>query len=113
MMKPDPTLYCPIPMQETILELAIIIPACNEAPYIEQAVQYARQFTIIVIVVDEGSSDDTVERAERTGAIVVRGGSDLGRATLLTRGLCKAHEFHPARVITMFTEGRKATEHGT
>ncbi|NJN66932.1 MAG: hypothetical protein HC884_09535 [Chloroflexaceae bacterium] len=57
-------------------------------------------------MVDEGSNDATAEIAERNGAIVVQGEVGLGRTTLLTEGLRKAHEFHPSRVITMFTEGR-------
>jgi len=52
-------------------DLTIIILAKNEGSNIEEAVRNGRQCTDDVLVIDSGSTDGTVELAERAGARVV------------------------------------------
>ncbi|MCA9821163.1 MAG: glycosyltransferase family 2 protein [Dehalococcoidia bacterium] len=55
------------------MNAVLILPARNEAECIEEVIAEARQhFSGEIIVVDNGSSDDTAERAAAVGARVVR-----------------------------------------
>ena len=49
----------------------VIIPALNEAKYIGKAVRGARRHIKDVLVVDDGSMDDTARQAKMAGAKVV------------------------------------------
>ena len=51
--------------------IVVAIPCYNTAPFIADIVKKARQCADEVIVVDDGSSDDTAEIARASGAIVV------------------------------------------
>src|SRR2546430_4900800 len=53
-------------------KILVAIPAFNEGPTIGSVVLKARQFASEVVVVDDGSSDDTAETAAMAGAHVVR-----------------------------------------
>jgi rSAM/selenodomain-associated transferase 2/rSAM/selenodomain-associated transferase 1 len=64
--------------------LSVIIPALNEACRIEAAIGGLQNEEVEVIVVDGGSTDDTVPLAERAGARVER--SPCGRAVQQNRG---------------------------
>jgi len=50
----------------------VVIPALNEEKTIGNVVESARKFAETVIIVDDGSSDETAEIASKAGAIVVR-----------------------------------------
>ena len=52
-------------------DLVVVIPAYNEARFIGSVVLQARRFTDQVIVVDDGSTDDTAQIARSAGATVV------------------------------------------
>lgn len=57
------------------MKISVVIPAHNAAPFVEEAVASARRQTHApceVIVVDDGSSDETARVAERAGATVLR-----------------------------------------
>jgi chlorobactene glucosyltransferase len=59
----------PVMPSSSPLDITVIIPARNEAHQIERAV---RSFPgLSVLVVDDSSSDETAERAERAGARVI------------------------------------------
>lgn len=64
---------------------ACVIPARDAGPQIAETVQTVRQLTgvNVVVVCDDGSSDDTGKRAGAAGAIVVTHQKPLGRARAL------------------------------
>ncbi len=66
------------------VRITVVIPAKNEAQRIESAIASARDPAVRVIVADGDSSDDTVLRARRSGAEVVK--SAPGRARQLAAG---------------------------
>ena len=68
--------------------LSVIIPALNEEAQIEEAILNARSPDAEIIVVDGGSADRTVERAEQAGAAVIR--APRGRALQQNAGAAAA-----------------------
>jgi len=68
--------------------LAIVMPVLNEAQTVTDAVNAARAHCDACIVVDGGSTDDTVHRAQRAGAQVAL--AKRGRASQMNAGACVA-----------------------
>ncbi len=71
------------------MSLSVVIPALDEGDRIEAALASAAAPGVEVLVVDGGSRDDTVPRAERAGARVLR--SERGRAAQLQAGARASH----------------------
>ncbi len=69
------------------MKVSVIIPAFNEADIIAQTVHAAHDLPYVaeVIVVDDGSTDNTAHVAEEAGATVVRQ-PNTGKAGAMTRG---------------------------
>ena len=71
------------------MSLAAIIPAKDEAERIAATVRAVRDLGARVVVVDDGSSDDTATLARAAGATVVRHSRNRGKAAALTTGLAQ------------------------
>ena len=71
--------------------LAVVIPAHREAASIGPIVAEARRHGE-VIVVDDGSPDDTGELARAAGAAVIRNDEPMGYEGALARGFREADE---------------------
>lgn len=69
-------------------DLAVIIPARNEADRIGATVTAARQLAglAMIVVVDDGSADDTAAIAGQAGAQVVRHARHRGKAAAMETG---------------------------
>jgi glycosyltransferase involved in cell wall biosynthesis len=69
-------------------DVAVIIPAWNEAERITATVQAASKLAgaDLVVVVDDGSVDDTAVRAATAGATVVRHARNRGKAAAMETG---------------------------
>jgi glycosyltransferase involved in cell wall biosynthesis len=69
-------------------DLAVVIPARNESDRIQATVGGAVELPEVdlVVVVDDGSTDNTGAEAERAGAIVVRHGRSRGKAAAMETG---------------------------
>ena len=76
--------------------LSVVIPAYNEGPAIEQTIAEIRgvleknSLNHEIIIVDDGSSDDTGKIAEKCGAVVVRNPHNMGYGFSLKKGIEKA-----------------------
>lgn len=66
------------------MQIAVVIPALDEADRVAQAVASARAPGVEILVVDGGSRDATRERAREAGARVIA--SERGRARQLAAG---------------------------
>jgi glycosyltransferase involved in cell wall biosynthesis len=75
-----------------------IIPALDAAKSIESVVTGSLRHLRAVLVVDDGSRDDTAERAERAGATVIRHERNRGKGAALKSGLswARAHGYEMA-----------------
>ena len=75
------------------VDLSVVIPAYNEEGAIDQTVATVEKalsdlpITFDVIVVDDGSTDRTAERAETTNARVIRCAENGGYGSALKRGI--------------------------
>lgn len=69
------------------MDTTVLIPAYNEEAQIEAVVAAARDAGLPVLVVDDGSTDRTAERAERAGARVLRLPENRGKSQALVYGL--------------------------
>ena len=67
-----------------------IIPCLNEEPNIAAVVEGVRRHIGNVIVVDDGSKDNTAFIAEKAGACVVRHDVSLGKGAAIRAGLQRA-----------------------
>ena len=76
------------------LSVLVLIPAFNEESTIGQTVQAVISLPAVdkVLVIDDGSRDDTAGRARQAGAEVVCQPANLGKGEALNRGLREFHE---------------------
>src|SRR2546421_5267037 len=82
-------------------KILVAIPAFNEGPTIGSVVLKARQFASQVIVVDDGSSDDTAETAALAGAHVIQRGRNLGKGLAIRSAWLYAREHGPEAFVLL------------
>jgi glycosyltransferase involved in cell wall biosynthesis len=87
-------------------DLSIIIPAYNEATRIGPVVRSALQYADEVIVVDDGSADETAATARAAGARVIRQ-ENAGYIAAVRRGF---REASGDVVVTMDADGEHRAE---
>src|SRR4051812_32262382 len=83
-----------------------VIPAYNEDRFIASVVLKARHFVDEVIVVDDGSTDETVALAEACGAHVIRQPSNQGKAAAINAGFLIARERNASAVVLLDGDGQ-------
>lgn len=89
---------------------AAVIPCHNEAATIAVIVAATRGQVALVIVVDDGSTDDTATLAERAGAHVIRHDQCRGKGAALKAGLQCAREQGFVSVLTLDGDGQHAPD---
>lgn len=82
-----------------------VIPAHDESATIADVVTRTRPHVTRVIVVDDGSRDDTATRAEAAGATVARLVPNRGKGQALVHGLELALQERPFAVVTLDADG--------
>jgi glycosyltransferase involved in cell wall biosynthesis len=68
------------------LKAGILIPAYNESEHIGDLILRLRGMSLEPIVIDDGSKDNTYERALKSGAKVLRHNKNLGKGAALKTG---------------------------
>ncbi len=84
------------------LRAALVIPMHNEAGVIEIVLEAALAVFPVVICVDDGSTDDSADRARRAGAIVVRHPTNLGQGAALETGIRHALRLRGIEYVVTF-----------
>jgi glycosyltransferase involved in cell wall biosynthesis len=82
-----------------------LIPGYQEGPRIGPVVVAARRW-LPVVVVDDGSTDDTAARAEAAGATVIRQVPNAGKGAALRAGFRHALDAGAAAVVTLDADGQ-------
>ena len=74
------------------MKIGMVIPAYNEEQHIENVVKGVKNVFLIdrVYVVDDGSTDKTVELDEKAGAVVIKHEKNLGVGAGIRDGFIKA-----------------------
>jgi UDP:flavonoid glycosyltransferase YjiC (YdhE family) len=87
-----------------------VIPAYNEATTIHDVAARALKFVPQVIVVDDGSSDDTADALGDLPVTVLRQPDNLGKAAALWRGMQAAIDGGATAIITLDGDGQHEPE---
>ena len=82
-----------------------LVPGYEEGPRIAAVVAAAARH-LPVLVVDDGSTDDTAERAEAAGATVIRQRPNQGKGAALRAGFRRALEEGWDAVVTLDADGQ-------
>ena len=86
-------------------DVLALIPGYQEGPRIAAVVGGARAF-LPVVVVDDGSTDDTATQAETAGAVVLRQIPNAGKGAALRTGFRYALAQGAAAVVTLDADGQ-------
>lgn len=88
------------------MKTVVVIPAYNEEQTIGKVVQDLKQYCDEVIVVNDGSDDETAELAERAGADVVCHCLNCGLGAALKTGFAAALKNGAEIIITFDADGQ-------
>ncbi len=88
----------------------IVIPAYNEALRLPKVLRGLRERCSSIVVVDDGSSDQTAAAALGNGAIVLRHLINRGQGAALRTGLQFALERGATQIITFDADGQHQAE---
>ena len=80
----------------------LVVPLYNEAQVVREVIEDARRTFPHVVVVDDGSRDDSATQAEAAGAVVVRHPINLGQGAALQTGIRYVLERTDARYLITF-----------
>jgi glycosyltransferase involved in cell wall biosynthesis len=91
-------------------ECAAVIPCFNEAAGIGEVVARVRGHLPKVIVMDDGSTDATVDRARAAGAEVIRFNKNCGKGLALQAGWRRAHELGFTWMLMLDGDGQHSAD---
>jgi glycosyltransferase involved in cell wall biosynthesis len=90
---------------ETKHKILALIPAYNEGTRIEPVIAGASRY-LPVLVIDDGSSDDTVAVSKAAGALVLTQNPNQGKGAALRAGFRRALDEHFEAVVTLDADGQ-------
>jgi len=92
------------------MKICVVLPAFNEATVIAGVVREVRALYPEVVVVDDGSSDDTVPRAAEAGAVVARHPLNRGQGAALQTGVTLGLRRGADCIVTFDSDGQHRVE---
>jgi hypothetical protein len=95
-----------VPVRQKNVRTLAIVPAYDEGRCIGSVVLQAKAYVDEVLVVDDGSNDDTAQIAEAAGARVVRHRHNCGKGGALNTGLAHARELGATAVVLIDGDGQ-------
>jgi glycosyltransferase involved in cell wall biosynthesis len=95
---------------EPTMKICAVIPAFNEADVIAGVVASVKARVAEVVVVDDGSTDGTGERAAAAGAVLVRLDTNQGKGVAVRRALADIERRDFTHVLFMDGDGQHRPE---
>ncbi|MCA9370600.1 MAG: glycosyltransferase family 2 protein [Candidatus Peregrinibacteria bacterium] len=92
------------------MKIAAVIPAYNEGDRAGKVVEDALQYVDMVIVVDDGSSDDTAAIAKKAGAIVLSHIQNCGAGAATMTGIEAARQLGADCIVTLDADEQHSPE---
>jgi glycosyltransferase involved in cell wall biosynthesis len=92
-------------MRDAVDRIIALIPAYEEGPRVASVVEAASRH-LPVVVVDDGSTDDTASVAEAAGATVIRQHPNAGKGAALRAGFRHALAEGAAAIVTLDADGQ-------
>ncbi len=88
------------------MKICLLLPAYNESKTIGQIIQETSEFISEVVVIDDGSSDETAEIASACGVVCLENVTNCGKGNALKKGFAYAIENGYELVFTMDSDGQ-------
>ena len=88
------------------MKLCVVIPTYNESRTIAGLISQLKKQDLDVLVIDDGSDDNTAGIAERNGAVILRNTKNEGKGASLIKGFNYALTHNFDAVITMDGDGQ-------
>jgi glycosyltransferase involved in cell wall biosynthesis len=88
------------------MKTCVIIPSYNEEKEIDKLVRAIIKQGLVVLVIDDGSQDNTSRFAQQAGALVIKNKTNEGKGASLAKGFKYALENNFDAVITMDGDGQ-------
>lgn len=95
---------------ESTPEVVAAIPAYNEANTIAEVIKETTPYVDEVVVIDDGSDDDTVAVADAAGATVIEHGTNEGYGTALKTAFTMAADRDIDRLVILDGDGQHEPE---
>lgn len=86
------------------------VPACNEAQNISDIIYKTKKYVDRVIVIDDGSTDETARVAEASGAEVVKHHANLGKGVAINTAFKIARQIQPEAMVLLDGDGQHKPE---
>ncbi len=84
----------------------VVVPAYNEAENIVDVINDIRKYTNNVVVVDDGSKDNTAQRLEKLGVNVIKHKINLGKGAALKTGCDYALRQGAGKITVIDSDGQ-------
>ncbi|HIE28002.1 TPA: glycosyltransferase family 2 protein [Candidatus Poribacteria bacterium] len=95
-----------VPQRLVTMKICLLLPAYNEAKTIGCIIKKARAYIESIIVIDDGSTDETVQVAREHGVVVLQHKINCGKGMALRTGFKYALEHNYDIIITMDSDGQ-------
>jgi len=103
------TSHFSIPSQDPLSEkpsVMVAMPAYNEQDRVGATVAAVKPFADVVVVVDDGSKDNTIAAAEEAGAVIIRHRINQGYGGALRTIFLTAQKYKPDILIIIDSDGQ-------
>lgn len=84
-----------------IMETFVVIPAYNESEHIREVIRGVKKYIQNIIVVDDGSKDNTSDIAKEEGATILKNIINLGKGATLRTGCDYAIKLGANQIIVL------------
>jgi glycosyltransferase involved in cell wall biosynthesis len=102
----ETTINQTISIDKTLFKTVAAIPCYNEAEFIKDVVKKVSEYVDTVIVIDDGSTDDTAKVAQAVGAEVIRHETNKGYGQSIQSCFDAARQCHANVLITLDGDGQ-------